>query len=86
MERKVVVYCSGDWWVAECPSLPSCGTQGETEAEALANIKGVIHRVTAIRCGSSQGNELALKNRSVCYGVPYLWGAVTRSKPSGFLI
>lgn len=30
------------WWVAECPSLPGCNTQGVTKDEALANIRDAI--------------------------------------------
>ena len=30
------------WIVAECPALPGCISQGETEAEALVNIKEAI--------------------------------------------
>ncbi|MEP0813197.1 MAG: type II toxin-antitoxin system HicB family antitoxin [bacterium] len=29
-------------WVAECPSLPGCVTQGESRVEAIANIKTAI--------------------------------------------
>lgn len=29
-------------WVAECPSLPGCVSQGPTKAEAMANIKEAI--------------------------------------------
>ncbi|RLG34226.1 type II toxin-antitoxin system HicB family antitoxin [Methanosarcinales archaeon] len=31
-----------DFFVAECPSLPGCYTQGETLGEALKNIHEVI--------------------------------------------
>jgi predicted RNase H-like HicB family nuclease len=30
------------YWVAECPSLPGCISQGETHDEAIANIKEAI--------------------------------------------
>lgn len=30
------------WFVAECPALPGCVSQGADEAEALANIKEAI--------------------------------------------
>lgn len=30
------------WIVAECPALPGCISQGETEVEAIANIKEAI--------------------------------------------
>ncbi len=41
--RQVVVYPGEDgYWVAECPSLPGCISQGETKEEAIANIKDAI--------------------------------------------
>jgi predicted RNase H-like HicB family nuclease len=30
------------WFVAECPALPGCVTQGKDEKEALENIKEAI--------------------------------------------
>ena len=41
--RQVVV-CSGEdgYWVAECPSLPGCISQGKTKQEAVANVKEAI--------------------------------------------
>lgn len=35
--------------VAECPSLPGCISQGETEAAALANIREAIQACLAAR-------------------------------------
>ena len=41
--RQVVVYPGEDgYWVAECPSLPGCVSQGKTKAKALENIKEAI--------------------------------------------
>jgi predicted RNase H-like HicB family nuclease len=41
--RQVLIYRGEDgFWVAECPSLPGCVTQGETQDSALANIKEAI--------------------------------------------
>ncbi|MCC6487501.1 MAG: type II toxin-antitoxin system HicB family antitoxin [Candidatus Hydrogenedentes bacterium] len=41
--RQVVVYPGEDgFWVAECPSLPGCISQGNTREEALINIKEAI--------------------------------------------
>lgn len=38
--RQVIIYPGEDgYWVAECPSLPGCITQGETREQAVANIK-----------------------------------------------
>ena len=41
--RQVVVYPGEDgWWVAECPSLPGCISQGGSREQAVANIKEAI--------------------------------------------
>ena len=41
--RQVVIYPGEDgYWVAECPSLPGCISQGKTKEEAVQNIKGAI--------------------------------------------
>lgn len=41
--RQVVIYAGEDgYWVAECPSLPGCISQGKTREEAIANIKEAI--------------------------------------------
>ncbi len=41
--RQVIIYPGEDgYWVAECPSLPGCISQGETEEEAVENIKEAI--------------------------------------------
>lgn len=41
--RQVVLHKGEDnYWVAECPSLPGCISQGKTKAEAIANIREAI--------------------------------------------
>jgi predicted RNase H-like HicB family nuclease len=41
--RQVLIYRGEDgFWVAECPSLTGCTSQGETEESALAHIKEAI--------------------------------------------
>jgi predicted RNase H-like HicB family nuclease len=41
--RQVVIYPGEDeYWIAECPSLPGCISQGETREQAIANIKEAI--------------------------------------------
>jgi predicted RNase H-like HicB family nuclease len=41
--RQVIIYPGEDgYWVAECPSLPGCVSQGQTKEEAIANIKEAI--------------------------------------------
>ena len=41
--RQVVIYPGEDgYWIAECPSLLGCVSQGKTKHEAVANIKEAI--------------------------------------------
>jgi predicted RNase H-like HicB family nuclease len=41
--RQVVLYPGEDgYWVAECPSLPGCISQGKTKEDAIQNIKEAI--------------------------------------------
>lgn len=41
--RQVLLYPGEDgYWVAECPSLPGCISQGETREEAVTTIKEAI--------------------------------------------
>ena len=41
--RQVIIYPGEDSsWVAECPSLPGCISQGETREEAILNIREAI--------------------------------------------
>ncbi len=41
--RQVLIYPGEDgWFVAECPSLPGCISQGRTRSQAIANIREAI--------------------------------------------
>ena len=47
--RQVVIFPGEDgYWVAECPSLPGCVSQGETRQDAIANIKDAIEQCIAV--------------------------------------
>ncbi len=62
--RQVVVYPGEDgWWVAECPSLPGCISQGKTKEEALANIRVAIrgHIETLRQLGQPVPDEKRVK-------------------------
>ena len=42
--REAIIYSGEDnYWVAECPSLPGCISQGKTKEEAIKNIKEAIN-------------------------------------------
>ena len=46
--RQVLIYPGEDgYWVAECPSLPGCISQGETGEEAVINIREAIRGYVA---------------------------------------
>ncbi|PIU45875.1 MAG: hypothetical protein COS95_01545 [Ignavibacteriales bacterium CG07_land_8_20_14_0_80_59_12] len=46
--RQVIIYPGEDkYWVAECPSLPGCVSQGRTKEEAIANIREAIQGYVA---------------------------------------
>ncbi len=50
--RQVIIYSGEDgFWVAECPSLPGCVSQGESREDAVTNIREAI-----------EGYVLALKD------------------------
>ena len=41
--RQTLIYRGEDgFWVAECPSLPGCISQGRTREEAIQNIREAI--------------------------------------------
>ncbi len=41
--RQVIIYPGEDgFWVAECPSLPGCISQGKTREDAISNIREAI--------------------------------------------
>ena len=41
--RQVIIYPGEDgFWVAECPSLPGCISQGDSRESAVTNIREAI--------------------------------------------
>lgn len=50
-------------YVAECPSIPGCVSQGKTEAEALENIRDAIKECLEVR--AERGMPLTIPVREV---------------------
>ena len=50
-------------WVAECPSIPGCVSQGKTKAEALKNIKEAVALCLEVR--AERGLPLTIETRLV---------------------
>ena len=47
--RQVLIYPGEDgMWVAECPSLPGCISQGDTREQAIHNIREAIQGYVAL--------------------------------------
>ena len=47
--RQVILYRGEDvYWVAECPSLPGCISQGGNREETLRNIKEAIEGYVSV--------------------------------------
>ena len=50
MKYPVTIYQDEEgWYVVECPIIPGCMSQGETEAEALKNIQEAIQLCLEVR-------------------------------------
>jgi predicted RNase H-like HicB family nuclease len=50
-------------WVAECPAIPGCVSQGKTKAEAIKNIKEAIALCLEVR--AERGISLIIETRQV---------------------
>lgn len=50
-------------YVVECPAIPGCVSQGETEEEALANIREAIQLCLEVR--AEEGLPLTIETREV---------------------
>lgn len=53
--------------VAECPAIPGCVSQGETEEEALSNIREAI--AGCLEARQANGMPLTVSTREVEVGV-----------------
>ena len=50
MKFPVTLYQDEDgWYVVECPTIPGCISQGETQEEALLNIQEAIQLCQEVR-------------------------------------
>jgi predicted RNase H-like HicB family nuclease len=50
MKLLITIYPDEDGvFIAECPSIPGCVSQGETEEEAAENIRGAIKECLEVR-------------------------------------
>ena len=50
-------------WIAECPSIPGCVSQGQTREEAVANIREAISLCLEVR--AERGLPLTVETQQV---------------------
>jgi len=50
-------------WIAECPQIPGCVSQGTTKDEAVANVQDAIRACLQVR--AEQGLPLTIEVRQV---------------------
>ena len=50
-------------WIAECPAIPGCVSQGKTKQEAVENIKDAIALCLEVR--SEKGLPLTIETQQV---------------------
>ncbi len=64
MKFLVSIYQDEDGvYIAECPSIPGCVSQGKTEAEAEANVADAIRECLAVR--AERGMPMTVTTREV---------------------
>lgn len=64
MKLPVTMYRDEDgWYVAECPVIPGCVSQGRTEEQALENIREAMQLCLEVR--QEQGLPLVIESREV---------------------
>ena len=50
-------------WIAECPAIPGCVSQGETKPAALKNVREAIELCLAVR--AERGLPLTIETKQV---------------------
>ncbi len=64
MKLLITLYQDEDGaYIAECPSIPGCVSQGKTEAEAETNIRDAIKECLEVR--AENGMPLTVTTREV---------------------
>ncbi len=58
MKYKIVLQKSEEGYSVSCPALPGCWSQGETEQEALENIKDAIQEYLAAVTDAIKGGDV----------------------------
>ena len=57
MTYRVILQKSEEGFAVWCPGLPGCASQGDTEAEALENIKDAIREYLSVIDELAEGQQ-----------------------------
>lgn len=57
MNYKIILQASDEGYAVWCPGLPGCASQGNTEAEAIENIKDAIREYLCVIDEIAEGQE-----------------------------
>ena len=58
MKYKIILNKSEEGYSVSCPSLPGCWSQGDTEQEAMENIRDAIQEYQTAILESVQGQDV----------------------------
>ncbi len=58
MKYKIVLNKTDEGYSVHCPGLPGCWSQGDTEKEAIENIKDAIQEYLAAIYESTKGTDV----------------------------
>ncbi len=58
MKYKIILRHSEEGYSVSCPNLPGCWSQGNTEQEAIENIRDAIQEYLAAVAESIQGQDV----------------------------
>ncbi|MEI2780553.1 MAG: type II toxin-antitoxin system HicB family antitoxin [Candidatus Competibacter sp.] len=58
MKYKIILNKSEEGYSVSCPNLPGCWSQGDTEQDAIENIKDAIHEYLAAIAESIEGQDV----------------------------
>ncbi|WP_419547828.1 type II toxin-antitoxin system HicB family antitoxin [Microcystis sp.] len=68
MKFPVTLYQDEEgWYIVECPIIPGCLSQGETQEEALQNIKEAIDLCLGVRKEKGLPLTIIKQQVSPCY-------------------
>ena|SRR6266702_8854311 len=82
LRYQIVLHKSEEGYAVNCPALPGCWSQGETEQEAIQNIRDAIEDYLAAVTESVRGSDVR-RARSGSFGLTDAQNSGRQSPASG---